>query len=213
MKFSELLAVAGSEPVLSASLLLAGAVRRADVARQLSRWTRSGRLLQMRRGLYVLAPPYRKVEPHPFVLSNAVVRGSYVSCASALAHHGLIPEEVAVVIGVSTGRPQRFETPFGVFLNRHVAPHMLFGYRSERLADGQQALVATAEKALLDLVHLAPGGDDPAFLEGLRLEHLDRIDSGTLRALAARAGSPKLRRAAAAIAELQAREAAEYEEV
>jgi hypothetical protein len=43
--------------------------------RLLSRWVRSGWLHQLRRGLYALAPPYRKVSPHPFEVANRMPGG------------------------------------------------------------------------------------------------------------------------------------------
>jgi hypothetical protein len=39
-----------------------------------------------------------------------------------------------------------------------------------------QALVATPEKALLDLVYLQPGGDQPAYLRELCLQYLEQLD-------------------------------------
>jgi predicted transcriptional regulator of viral defense system len=95
----------GDEPVFETGLLLAGDVDVADVHKQLSRWTSAGRLYQLRRGLYTLAPLYQKARPHPFMIANRVVRGSYVSCQSALAHYGLIPEEVLAVTSVASSRP------------------------------------------------------------------------------------------------------------
>src|SRR3990172_13404403 len=97
MEFKQLLDVVGDEPVFETGLLLAGNVDAADVRRQLSRWTKAGRLYQLRRGLYALAPPFQKVKPHPFLISNRMLRGSYVSCESALAHYNLIPEGVPMV--------------------------------------------------------------------------------------------------------------------
>jgi len=38
----------------------------ADLRRQLPRWTKASRLIQLRRGVYTLAPPYQKIKPHPF---------------------------------------------------------------------------------------------------------------------------------------------------
>jgi hypothetical protein len=61
MKFDELQALVQSEPVFETAFLLAGDVDPADVRKQLSRWKRAGRILQLRRGLYALAPPYQKV--------------------------------------------------------------------------------------------------------------------------------------------------------
>ena len=82
MKFDRLLEIVSKEPVFETGLLLAGDVAPADVRRQLSRWTASGRLYQLRRGLYALAPLYQKVKPHPFLIANRMVRGSYVSLQS-----------------------------------------------------------------------------------------------------------------------------------
>jgi predicted transcriptional regulator of viral defense system len=211
MEFARLIEIVGHEPVFETGLLLAGEVNPANVHRQLSRWTKAGRLYQLRRGLYALAPPFQKVKPHPFVVANRMVRGSYVSCQSALAHYGLIPEHVPVVISVTTARPARWETPLGVYQFRHIKTELLRGYRLIDLGGDQQAFVATPEKTLLDLVHLQPGGDAPDYLRELRLQNLDRLDLDELRRQADLAHSPKLRRAAAFAAELARSEAQEYE--
>ncbi len=58
MRFQELAEIVADEPLFETGLLLAGAVDPADLRRQLSRWTRSGRVRQLRRGLYTLAPPW-----------------------------------------------------------------------------------------------------------------------------------------------------------
>ena len=57
MKFEEAVDIVSEEPLFETGLLLAGDIDPADLRRQLSRWTRSGRIHQLRRGLYVLAPP------------------------------------------------------------------------------------------------------------------------------------------------------------
>ena len=180
MKFAHLLATVGDEPVFETGFLLAGDVDPADLRRQLSRWVTSGHLVQLRRGLYALAPPYRKTEPHPFLVANCLVRGSYVSLQSALAHHGLIPEHVPVITSVTTGRPQHRENPFGSFEYHHCPPHRLTGYRALKLGGGQEALVATPAKALADLIHLVPGADSRAYLSELRLANLEKLDPAAL---------------------------------
>ena len=194
MKFAFLLATVGAEPVFETGFLLAGDVDAADLRRQLSRWVASGHIVQLRRGLYALALPYRKTEPHPFVVANRLVRGSYVSLQSALAHHGLIPEHVPVTTSVTTGRPQHRANPFGSFEYHHCPPEKLGGFRAEKLARGQEALVATPAKALEDLIHLVPGADSRAYLSELRLTNLEKIDLAAL--LGRRVGvRPKVRRA------------------
>ncbi|MDH7504396.1 MAG: hypothetical protein QHJ82_17010 [Verrucomicrobiota bacterium] len=195
MKWAELLAKVADEPVFNTGFLLAGRVDAAHLRHQFSRWVNDGRLLQLRRGWYALAEPYRKVQPHPFLIANRLKKASYVSMESALAEHGLIPEHVPTVTSVTTGRPEEVRTPLGTFLYRHIKHSLFCGYGQRDLGGGQTAFVATPEKALLDLVYLTPGADDPDYLRELRLQNPDRLNPDTLRQLAARIGSPKLFRA------------------
>jgi hypothetical protein len=195
MKLVDLLAIVKDEPVFETGFLLAGDVDPADVRRQISRWVKSGRLLQLRRGLYALAPPYCKARPHPFLVANRLVRGSYVSLQSALAYHGLVPEHVPVTTSVTIARPQRRENPFGAFEYHHVNPGAFGGYRREALGEGQEALVATPAKALADLVGLVPGGDSAAYLAELRLQSLERIDDAEITSHPILGRRPKIRRA------------------
>ena len=211
MKFERLVEIVGDEPVFDTGLLLAGDVDPADVRRQLSRWTKAGRLYQLRRGLYALATPFQKIKPHPFLVANRMVRGSYVSRQSALAHYGLIPEHVPVVTSVTTARPADWDTPLGSYDFRHVKADLFRGYRLVEVSPGQRAFVATAEKTLLDLIYLQPGGDSSDYLRELRLQNLDRLELDELRRQADLASSPKLRRAANLVAQLARSEMLEYE--
>ncbi len=213
MEFEHLLELVGSDPVFETALLLAGKVNPEVVRMQLTRWMNSGRVYQLRRGLYMIAPPYQKVKPHPFLVANRMQRASYVSGQSALAFYGLIPEVVPVTLSVTAGRPERLETPLGAFEFRHVKPGLLRGYRMTDLGLSQQALVATPEKALLDLVYLQPGGDAPDYLRELRLQNLDRLDLDELNRQAETFATPKLHRAADTIARMSQAEEQEYEAV
>lgn len=211
MKFEALLDLVGPEPVFETSLLLAGDVDPADVQRQLSRWSQAGRLLQLRRGLYTLAPPFQRSPPHPFLIANALVPGSFVSLQSALAHASLIPEHVPVTTSVTLGRPGRWDTPLGSFVYRHLQADLFTGFASQPLGGGRSAFLARPEKALLDLVYLEPGADSLEYLEELRLQNLETLDFSELRRLAELSGKPKLLRAARRIVSLAEAEAREYQ--
>ena len=210
MKFDELLALIGNQPFFETGLLLAGDVDPTHVQRQLSRWVRSGRIHQLRRGLYMLAPPYQMVKPHPFLLANALMPGSYVSMQSALAFYGLIPEYTPRILSVTLLRPSQWG---GGFHFQHLAPHLFFGYQRMELSQGQQAFLATPEKALLDLVHLTPDSDSSDYLEQLRLQNLDRLNLMRLQEYSKRAGKPKWRRVADLIEILVQQEKGEFEEL
>lgn len=192
MEFTRLLEIVDAEPVFETGLLLAGEVKPQDVRRQLTRWTKTGRLYQLRRGVYALAPPYNKTKPHPFLIANQLVRPSYVTAQAALAYYGMIPEYVPVVTSVTTARPGRWETPLGIFEYRHLQNALWRGFRQVEVSSGHKAFIASPEKALLDLIYLDPGGDTRAYLEELRLQNLEQMDWQALERLAL---TPKLRRA------------------
>jgi predicted transcriptional regulator of viral defense system len=202
MEFSELVDIVGDEPVFESGLLLAGAADPRLISMQLSRWKKAGKLCQLRRGLYTLAPPFQKIQPHPFLLANRLVPASYVSLQSALAYYGMIPEHTPVTTSVTTGRPGRRDTPLGVFDFIHLQASLFAGFDFIDVSDSQQAFVASPEKALLDLVYITPGGDRRAYLQELRLQDLDRLDLDALEGLARQMGKPKLLRAAAEVRRL-----------
>jgi len=210
MKFDELISLVGEQPFFETGLLLAGSVEANDVRRQLSRWVQAGRIRQLRRGLYTLEPPYSRVMPHPFLLANALVSGSYVSGTSALAHYGLIPEYVPRTLSMTLSRPSHWD---GGFTFQHLAPHLFFGYHSIEVIRGQFAFVAQPEKALLDLAHLTPASDTSAFLAQLRLQNLERLDLKRLQEFAERSGKPKWKRVANQVVSLALLEESEYEEL
>jgi len=203
MKWEELLQIVGDEPVFDSSVLLAGRESVENLRQQLSRWVKTGRLIQLRRRIYALARPYRKVEPHPFFAANQLRRPSYVSLQSALAFYGMIPEAVPVTTSVTTGRPESLDTELGRFRFRHLKSDFFRGYEEVGLGNGMSAFVSTREKALLDLLYLTAGSDQQAYLKELRLEIGEEFDWGKAEKLAEPADSPKLFRALERLRKLQ----------
>jgi predicted transcriptional regulator of viral defense system len=196
MKWESFLTLIRDEAVFRSSLLLAGNESTAQVRLQLGRWVKSGRVLRLRRGIYALAPAWRRIEPHPFTVANALQRGSYVSLQSALEFHGIIPEHVPTVTSVGPGRPEIIRNPLGTFRFSHLAKNLLFGYIRIEVAPRQFAFVASPEKALLDLIYRTPGADSPEYIGELRLQNLEAMDIPKLIAMAERSGRPKLIRTA-----------------
>jgi hypothetical protein len=202
MKWEQLLSEVGQEPVFRAGFLAASCRGMPEMRLQLSRWVKAGKLIQLRKGLYTLTQPYRKVAAHPFVIANAMKKGSYVSLQSALAFYGMIPEHVPTVMSTTTQRPEQVDTPLGRFFFRHIKKEWFYGYRQTDLGQDQRAFVAVPEKALLDLVYLTPNSADRDFLMELRLQNLEQINSQVVLDMANASGSKKLARAGRLIAEL-----------
>ena len=199
MKWNELLQIVGREPVFHSSILIASGVGSADLGRQLSRWVKSGNLIQLRRSLYVLSERHQKTSPHPFLVANRLKRASYVSLQSALEYYGLIPEYVPSVTSITTGRPEELVTPLGSFIFKHIKKALFSSYQAIDLGEGQSAFIATPEKALMDLLYLTPGSDSPDYLRELRLQNSETLNTGLLMELVDRSGSRKLKRATRSI--------------
>lgn len=196
MKFIELLTIVGDESVFSPTLLLTNSANPPDIYRQISRWVSAGKLIQLRRSLYMVATPYRKQNVHPFLIANRMKNASYVSLQSALAFYGLIPEAVPVVTSVTTGRPEKCNNAAGFFLYKHLKKELFSNYRYTELVEGNSVFIATPEKALLDLIYLTPDADSMEYLSGLRIQNPDRIEIALLTDIAFASGSRKLIRAA-----------------
>ena len=209
MRFDEFLGLVGNEPLFSSSLLGVVGVSPRQARLQLVRWVNAGKLIRLRRSLYALNQPFRKIEPHPFLLANRIRKASYVSLQSALSHYNMIPEYVPVVTSVTTGRPEEVRTELGTYAFRHVRKPLFGGFLSVTVAPGQSAFLATPEKALLDLIYLAPGGDQEAYIDELRLQNETALSTQALMDAAKLFDSPKIDRAVAGI---RARMASEKEQ-
>jgi len=182
--------------VFTSSMLKVAGIKTSQIELQLVRWVKSGCLLKLRRGVYVLGKPYRKIEPHPFLIANRLQRGSYVSFQSALAYYDLIPEHVPVVTSATTGRPETVKTPMGSFIFRHLKAGMFSGFRQIKIADRQQAVIAVPEKALVDLFYATPDSDSDGYIEELRLQNTENLSADGLKKQAETTGSWKVKRAA-----------------
>lgn len=212
MEFGKLLKILRDEPVFESSLLFAGDVQPEYIRLQLDRWVKAGKIHQLRRGVYVLASPYQKQKPHPFLVANMLQKPSYISLQSALSFYGMIPDIVNETSSVTTVRNERLNTQLGVFEYRYINKNFFGGYRLNELGE-QQAFVATPEKAILDLIYLQPGGDDPTYISELRLQNLENLNIEELRRQGKLFDKPKIDRAIQIIEMLVKEEDQEFEEL
>jgi predicted transcriptional regulator of viral defense system len=205
MKYDDLVRLVGDLPLIDTQTLRTLGSEPRGLSVQLCRWARAGRLVQLRRGAYLL-PEHLCRSPVPRErLANLLVSPSYVSLERSLSIHGLIPEGVPLVQSVTTARPAALSTPIGEFSYRHVKPSWFFGYEELEVGGGR-ALVARPEKALLDLIYLAHGEFGEPRLAELRLQELSRLDGEELSAMARASGQGRVVRAAQRLRRLAERE-------
>jgi hypothetical protein len=161
-----------------------------------------GEVLRLKPGLYCLAAPFRRSQPHPFAVAALLHWPSHVSMESALWHHGLIPEAVTVTACATTDRGRRFSTPLGEFTYTRIpASRPRAGVEAIELEDGIFAHVATPLRAIADIVRTRPEvtwrGDGVGFLTAsLRIdeEDLGSIDWTPLDDILAGINSRRVRR-------------------
>lgn len=79
---------------------------------------------------------------------------AYTSLQSALFHHGLIEQIPSVTYAVTLARPRRVRTSIGTISFHRMPPELFQGFELSSPCD---AKIATPEKALFDLLYLAPG--------------------------------------------------------
>jgi predicted transcriptional regulator of viral defense system len=157
-----------------------------------NRAIKSGELLRLQRGLYILADRYRTHHAHPFALAQALAPGSYISFETALSYHGWIPEKVFITASVVPGRKsRRYEneiTGTYSFYSLATEPGRFLELVNRHHIDGQTMLVAKPCRALMDLVCLRKiAWEGPGWLsEGLRIDPdllrgITRQDVNTLK--------------------------------
>lgn len=161
---------------------------------QLYRWTKNGVIVPLRRGLYALGKPYRRVDPNPAVLANELYRPSYLSFHWALGYYGLIPEKVVLYTSATTRKPAKFQNEFGQFRYSHIKTDCFSGYSTLRMGDAG-ILIASPEKALLDFWHLEKGEWTEDRMVSMRFQNFAMVSLEKLRHGANAFHSPRLERA------------------
>jgi len=117
---------------------------------RLTRLLKAGKLIQVRRGLYV---DEKNISPR--VLAPLIYGPSYISFQYALAFHGLIPEKVEIVTSASFNKNKSkiYRTPLGEYRYYYVPP-AVYPYGLSLIEEnGYTFLIASAEKALCDALY------------------------------------------------------------
>jgi len=191
MNWNKVLEKFADLPLFHSSMLRVFDDDPAHIQIQLSRWSRSGKLRQIRRSWYLIEEPYRRRDVSDALIANTVVQPSYLSLEWALWFHGLIPEAVFNPVSVTTARSVEFTAGGRSYYYHHVQPAFFTGYEQAGHG-GEIVLVAAAEKALLDKIYLFMRTEkfSEKWLKSLRLQNLDALDIGKLESWAALTSKP-----------------------
>lgn len=203
MEWERFLIITRELPLIDTENLMVGSSHPASLQVQISRWHKAGKIIQLKKGIYLLAEPYRKVEVYEPYIATVLKRPSYISLEKALEYHNLIPEAVSVYTSVTTKRGARYESEAGIFDYRHIQESLFWGYASHTV-NQQTSFIAVPEKALLDFFYLRKIKMSPDYLSEMRIQNPASINIKKLEAHARRFAKPVMITIAAAIKEYAA---------
>jgi hypothetical protein len=127
-----------------------------------------GLVKRVTRGVWCI-PDDPGFSPYSLVPLLAGGHRAYVSLISALHLHGLIEQIPQIVYVVTTGHTRERATSVGTYSYHQITPDLFAGF--DWYGDGQDFLVATAEKALVDSFYLSSR-------KGRRFRFFPEIDLG-----------------------------------
>ncbi len=163
---------------------------KSEVELQLSRWLKQKKLHRLKKGYYVLDEKYRKKEIFEPYIAAILKSPSYISLEKALEMHHLIPDVVYTFTSVTTRRrPVEFINSAGRFKYVSIKKEYFWGY-SATTRMSSTGYLAEPEKALIDLFYYNQRKVDETFIDSLRLQNTEQLNSDKLEAYAAKMGVP-----------------------
>lgn len=114
----------------------------------LTRYTKKGALIKLRRGLYALVNNL----PSDFEIANVLYQPSYISLTCTLAYYHIIPEMVYTITSVTTCPTYNFKVLGKTFRYHRIKKNAFTGYMPEKI-EGKIVLIADKEKAFVDYLY------------------------------------------------------------
>ena len=157
-------------------------------------WQKSGYIVSLRQGWYAFAD-YLQQPDYARYFAGKICAPSYISLHTALSFCGIIPEAVVEITSVTTQKTCRYENAFGQFSYQTVRPRLFWGFEPKTMRDGQQYMMATPEKAIIDLLYLYPQYSSLDEMRELRFDEdwmHDELNVERLKEYVERINSPVL---------------------
>ena len=146
-----------------------------------SRLSQAGWLVRIKKGVYQIAEltSLGTVTLARYAIAHILAPDSYVSFESALQFHGIHDQYMRTVSSVSL-KQRKYATVEGTtYRFVKTAKKFFFGFE-EHLFDGQVAQIATAEKALIDMIQLHRSAYTSDRVAEILADNLHQVDVGCL---------------------------------
>ncbi len=151
--------------------------------RKINIMLKSGELIRIKKGLYVLGDNYRDEPICLEFLANLIYGPSYISQEYALQYYGMIPERVDIVTSMTCKRLKLFKTPVGTFQYAYLnLERFNVGIDWQTFRSDMRLLIASPEKAIVDTLIQYPTITTMKDMSKHLIENL-RIDESALKNL------------------------------
>jgi predicted transcriptional regulator of viral defense system len=145
----------GFQPEVDYQALMAQLIGFSHPRRKLREMQDKGQLIRLKKGFYVFSQDFIGQPHSPEIVANLLYGPSYLSLEYALSYYGLIPERVEALTSVTTNKNKTYATPIGLFTYQHMHSQIYpLGLKIQLTIDQRKFLMATPEKALVDLFSL-----------------------------------------------------------
>jgi predicted transcriptional regulator of viral defense system len=133
---------------------LKGLPNHQQATKLISRLVKNGWLIRIKRGLYAISDLSSRgfLSLSPYYVANLFVKKSYVSFELALTYYSMFDQLTSVVTSVSQIQHKTVKLNQIEYRFINVQDKFFFGWQNIMI-DGNVVCIATAEKALIDIIH------------------------------------------------------------
>jgi len=136
-----------------------GSYSRGSIQTALYRWTKSGQVVQLKKGVYMTSrfhDLHHKEADFSAAVSAILLPQSYLSLEFVLQRHAILTDVTYPVTAVTFKNTRAINNKLGDFVYRHIKTGLFTGF-AIRDFHGLPFAIATPAKALFDLLYLRPG--------------------------------------------------------
>lgn len=133
---------------------LSSLMSRQEIRNLVSKLVRNGWLVRIKKGTYYITTLESRgtFNISNFIISQIISVNSYISCESALQHYGMFDQHLKTVTSVSLKKISKKEIQGTTFEFITTSKDNFYGW-SEFEMEGRLVKIATAEKAILDILN------------------------------------------------------------
>lgn len=133
---------------------LNSSMSRQEIRNLASKLVRNGWLVRIKKGIFYITTLESRgtFNISNFIVAQVLSADSYISCESALQHHGMFDQHLKTITSISLKRISKKEIQGTIFEFITASEKNFYGWNEFEI-EGRMVKIATAEKAILDILN------------------------------------------------------------